>query len=99
MIALTASGPQQPGKLSRAARGEESCFSVRFVSVAGSRAELVGMAGAGTRRDRREREVCPCPLTSSPPLRVGRADASRVGVGEAAERGAGASVEEGSNRK
>lgn len=79
VFALTASGSQQPGKYSEL-RGEESSSGVRFLGVPGSGlgAEPVGTAGAGMRRDRRQREVCPA--LSHPPQKppAGRADALRV---------------------
>lgn len=102
VFALATLGSQQPGKYSRAARREESCFTVQFFGVAGSGLgpEPLGTVRAGMRSDRREREVCPCPLISSPKANSQEGGRLvRLREERRAERSAGASVEEGSNRK
>lgn len=96
-FALTASGSQQPGTHSELRGEKKVVLVVLFLGVPGSGlgAEPVGTAGAGMRRDRREREVCPALSHAPQKPPAGRADAG-ASAG-APERGA--SVGEGSNRK
>lgn len=94
------SPPQVPSSLGRTSelRGEKKvvpAFGFFGVPGSGLGAEPVGTAGAGMRRDRREREVCPA-LSHAPqkPPAGGRTPRASAGAPER-----GASAGEGSNRK
>lgn len=91
IFALTASGPRQPGTRSELRAEKKVVPAFGFLALL-ARAEPLGTAGAGMRRDGQEGEECPG--LSHPPRsrRTGAPRASAGAPGARRERGARAAT-------